>query len=73
MNELLAKAQAECAGDKCNYDVLLPAVTTLRGKGWTYASIHSWLITHGARVHPNYITFASAMSRRIKHQNNQPQ
>lgn len=73
MNELLAKAQAAPAGNKCNYDVLVSVVHTLRCKGWTYSSIHSWLITHGARVHPNYITFASAMSRRIKHQNNQTQ
>lgn len=69
MNDLLAKAQAAPSGDKNNYDVLLPAVTTLRGKGWKYRAIHQWLRDEGARVHPNYITFASAMSRRIKHQN----
>lgn len=69
MTDLLAKAQAAPSGDKNNYDVLLPAVTTLRGKGWKYRAIHQWLRDEGARVHPNYITFASAMSRRIKHQN----
>ena len=69
MNDLLAKAQAAPTGDKNNYDVLFPAVTTLRGKGWSYRAIHEWLRAEGARVHSNYVTFASAMSRRIKHQN----
>ena len=67
---LLEKAQAAPAGTKCNYDVLVPVVHTLRGKGWTYKAIHQWLTEQGARVHANYITFAASLGKRLKHQHN---
>lgn len=68
MNDLLAKAQAAPAGNKCNYDVLVPVVLTLRGKGWTYKAIHQWLQAEGVRVTGDYISFAASMGKRLKHQ-----
>lgn len=66
---LLEKAKAAPTGDKHNYDTLVPVVSVLRGKGWRYRAIHEWLRLEGQHIHPNYVTFASSMSKRIKHQN----
>lgn len=73
MNDLLAKAQAAPAGDKCNYDVLLAPATTLRAKGWSFRAMHEWFAAEGVRVPKNYITFASALSKRIRNQNKRNQ
>lgn len=69
MNDLLAKAQAMPVGNKHNYDTIVPVVATLRAKGWTYLAIHQWLRSEGAHIHPHPVTFASAISRRIRNQN----
>lgn len=68
---LLEKAKAQTTRGRHNYDTLLPVAMLLRGKGWTYRELHEWLIAEGEHVHPNHITFAGSMSKRIKHHNKQ--
>lgn len=67
---LLAKAEAAPRGDRRNYDILVDVVEVLRAKGWEYRAIHKWLTDEGQNIHPNWITFASAMCRRIQHRKN---
>jgi hypothetical protein len=52
-----------------NYDQLVEPVAILRRKGWSYADIHYWLLEEGEHIHHDPVTFASAMSQRLKHQN----
>lgn len=67
MNELLAKAQSMPPAATNRYDTIIDAVECLRRKGWTFRAIHQWLQEEGVNVHPNSVTFASAMCRRIQH------
>lgn len=67
---LLEKAHAAPRGNRRNYDAVVDAVEVLRAKGWGYQAIHQWLTEQGAVVHPNWITFASAMCRRIQNKKN---
>ena len=67
MTDLLEKAKAARRGEKTNYDVLAPVAAVLRAKGWSYRKVHEWLQNEGAVVHPNYVTFASSICKRLKH------
>jgi len=46
------------------------AVEVLRAKGWGYRHIHQWLTDEGQNIHPNWVTFASALCQRIQHRRN---
>ena len=70
MNDLLAKAQAMPAATTHRYDTIIDVVECLRRKGWTFRGIHQWLIEQEVNVHPNSVTFASAMCRRIQNRRN---
>jgi len=67
---LIDKARS-CAprNGRHNYDQLVEPVAILRRKGWMFSEIHQWLLDEGEHVHPDPVTFASAMSQRLKHQN----
>jgi hypothetical protein len=65
---LVDKAHAAPRGDQRNYSgELVDAVEVLRAKGWGFRAIHQWALDEGQDVHPNWVTFASAMSQRIQH------
>ena len=70
---LLEKAQSQPPAVTNRYDTIIDAVECLRRKGWTFRSIHQWLQDEGVNVNANYITFASAMCKRIKHRRNKNQ
>ena len=63
---LVEKARAAGRGNRRNYDVVVDAVEVLRAKGWGYRDIHAWLNEQGAVIHPNWVTFASALCQRIQ-------
>mgnify|MGYP006961907719 CR=1 FL=1 len=67
---LLEKAQSAPRGNKRNYDTIVDAVEVLRAKGWGYRHIHQWLTDEGQNIHPNWVTFASALCQRIQHRRN---
>ena len=65
---LVDKAHAAPRGDQRNYShQLVDAVEVLRGKGWGFRAIHKWMSDQEEDVHPNWVTFASAMCQRIQH------
>ena len=66
-DDLIAAAKAAPAAQgRRNTDRWLPIVVVLRGKGYTYAQIRNFLEEKGEDVHPNAVTFASAMSKRYR-------
>ena len=67
---LLEKAQSAPRGNKRNYDTIVDAVEVLRAKGWGYRHIHQWLTNEGQNIHPNWVTFASALCQRIQNRRN---
>lgn len=67
---LLEKAQSQPPADTHRYDTIIDVVECLRRKGWTFSAIHQWLQGEGVNVHPNSITFASAMCQRIQRRRN---
>ncbi|NBW08672.1 MAG: hypothetical protein EBR82_11665 [Caulobacteraceae bacterium] len=68
---LIDKAHAAPRGDQRNYsNELVDAVEVLRGKGWGFRAIHKWMSDQEEDVHPNWVTFASAMCQRIQHRRN---
>jgi hypothetical protein len=67
---LLEKAQTLPPAETHRYDTIIDAVECLRRKGWTFSAIHGWLQTQDVNVHPNSVTFASAMCRRIQNRRN---
>jgi hypothetical protein len=70
---LLEKARSLPPADTHRYDTIVDAVECLRRKGWTFRAIHQWLQEQEVNVHPNSVTFASAMCRRIQHRRNKNQ
>lgn len=68
---LVDKAHAAPRGDQRNYShELVDAVEVLRAKGWAFRAIHKWMSDQEEDVHPNWVTFASAMCQRINHRRN---
>ena len=67
---LLEKARSAPPAETHRYDTIVDAVECLRRKGWTFRAIHQWLQEQEVNVHPNSITFASAMCRRIQNRRN---
>ena len=67
---LLEKAQTLPPAETHRYDTIIDAVECLRRKGWTFSAIHGWLIEQGVNVHPNSVTFASALCQRIQNRRN---
>ena len=67
---LLEKAQSLPAAATHRYDTIIDTVECLRRKGWTFSAIHGWLIEQGVNVHPNSVTFASALCQRIQNRRN---
>jgi hypothetical protein len=67
---LLEKAQTLPPAETHRYDTIIDAVECLRRKGWTFSAIHGWLQEQDVNVHPNSVTFASAMCRRIQNRRN---
>ena len=70
---LLEKAQSLPAAATHRYDTIIDTVECLRGKGWTFRAIHEWLLSEEQNIHPNWITFASAMCQRIQNRRNKNQ
>lgn len=70
---LLEKARSMPPAETHRYDTIIDAVECLRRKGWTFSAIHGWLIEQDVNVHPNSVTFASAMCRRIQNRRNKNQ
>jgi hypothetical protein len=70
---LLEKAHSMPPAETHRYDTIIDVVECLRRKGWTFRGIHQWLIEQEVNVHPNSVTFASAMCRRIQNRRNKNQ
>ena len=70
---LLEKARSMPPAETHRYDTVIDVVECLRRKGWTFRGIHQWLIEQEVNVHPNSVTFASAMCRRIQNRRNKNQ
>jgi hypothetical protein len=73
VNDLLEKARSMPPAETHRYDTIIDTVECLRRKGWTFSAIHGWLIEQDVNVHPNSVTFASAMCRRIQNRRNKNQ
>jgi hypothetical protein len=66
--ELIEKVKALPPAGRFPTDTVLPAVETMRAKGYKFRAIHKFLVDNGQNVHPDAGTFTSVMSRRLKRQ-----